>query len=276
MKRSIYFLFVLFVSIACQKEPPPKPIAKFEAVFVSADVSGATYSFKNTSQNATTYSWAFGDGGKSADHSPLYKFKQNGSYEITLDVTGDGGTDTYKTVINIINIPVKPVARFEPIFVVVDRTGATYSFKNTTQNASSYNWSFGDGGSSSDASPVYKYKQNGVYDVVLTAKGDGGTDTFKQTVRISNIPTTGNFMFWTRIGDMGNITINVAGSQAGIITVYQTSSDSPLCNAQGFVTLTLPEGTYSYTAKSQGLFPLNWSGTFQVINGTCRTLQLTR
>ena len=38
-------------------------------------------------------------------------------------------------------------------------------------------WSFGDGGSSSEADPVYTYTVPGSYTVTLMVSGLGGTDT---------------------------------------------------------------------------------------------------
>lgn len=44
-----------------------------------------------------------------------------------------------------------------------------------------YNWNFGDGQSSSDASPVHVYAAPGVYDVSLSAQGPGGTAVVNKT-----------------------------------------------------------------------------------------------
>jgi bacillolysin len=48
-------------------------------------------------------------------------------------------------------------------------------FVNTTANGSSFVWTFGDGGSSTQANPVHAYTQAGTYTVKLFALGCGGT-----------------------------------------------------------------------------------------------------
>lgn len=173
------------------------------------------------------------------------------------------------------DVPPAPVARFEYRENAATRDGAQYTFVNLTTNAQTYNWTFGDGGSSSEQHPTYVFKKNGTYNVTLKATGEGGEDYFNQSIRVSTVPTTGRLIFWSRIGNKGNITVSIAGSEIGKITVYQTSTNAPDCGTSGFVTVTLPEGTYSYTAKSQGLIPYSWSGSIQIINGMCRSLQLT-
>jgi PKD repeat protein len=57
----------------------PSPVAAF-----NYNVNGATVSFNNASQNATTYSWDFGDGQTSTSVNPTHTYQTNGSYTITL------------------------------------------------------------------------------------------------------------------------------------------------------------------------------------------------
>jgi PKD repeat protein len=63
------------------------------------------------------------------------------------------------------------------------------SFANTTINASSYKWNFGDGYTSTEGNPVHVYGQGGVYTVKLIATGQVGTDSSTATVTVLNAPT---------------------------------------------------------------------------------------
>ncbi|MCC6413274.1 MAG: PKD domain-containing protein [Saprospiraceae bacterium] len=69
----------------------------------------------------------------------------------------------------------KPKASFTSV-----TNGLTIDFTNTSEFASSYNWDFGDGATSSAASPSHTYAAAGIYDVVLTATNAAGTATATQ------------------------------------------------------------------------------------------------
>ena len=72
---------------------------------------------------------------------------------------------------------------------VVD--GNTVTFTNSTSNATSYVWEFGDGGVSSQGDPVHTYGMDGNYEVSLTAYDDAGeSDNITQTVTISSAAFT--------------------------------------------------------------------------------------
>lgn len=61
------------------------------------------------------------------------------------------------------------------------------AFTNTSQNALSYVWDFGDGSATvTDAAPVYTYTQAGTYTVTLTATGImGSTSPVKKTTTVT-------------------------------------------------------------------------------------------
>lgn len=49
------------------------------------------------------------------------------------------------------------------------KSGDQISFKNTTTDANSYEWDFGDGTTSTEENPTHTYDSPGIYDVILTA-----------------------------------------------------------------------------------------------------------
>jgi hypothetical protein len=61
-------------------------------------------------------------------------------------------------------------------------------FNNTSTNADIYNWSFGNGKSSTVVSPTHVYEQNDSFIVTLTATGKGMTVSVKDTVLVDNMP----------------------------------------------------------------------------------------
>jgi PKD repeat protein len=71
----------------------------------TASVVGATGIFTNQSVNSASYSWDFGDSSP-AEYSanPSHTYSTNGTYNVTLTVSGPCGTDTYTQVITITQV----------------------------------------------------------------------------------------------------------------------------------------------------------------------------
>lgn len=68
-------------------------------------------------------------------------------------------------------------------------TGNSFVFTNTsTGNNLTYNWNFGDGTTSTNASPTKSYTSAGTYSVRLIANGTGGADTAYHTVTVKPSP----------------------------------------------------------------------------------------
>ncbi|MDQ3177296.1 MAG: PKD domain-containing protein, partial [Actinomycetota bacterium] len=73
-----------------------------------------------------------------------------------------------------------------------ESSSLTVRFRNLSRNATSYAWSFGDGSTSTAASPAHTYASPGTYDVTLTATNANGSTTFalQQVVRAPEISYT--------------------------------------------------------------------------------------
>lgn len=57
-------------------------------------------------------------------------------------------------------------------------------FSNCSSSADSYSWTFGDGETSNDVSPVHNYTANGTYTVELTATNATGIDKTSTTINV--------------------------------------------------------------------------------------------
>jgi len=64
-------------------------------------------------------------------------------------------------------------------------TGEAITFTNTSNNASSYKWNFGDGTSSDVASPTHAYENPGTYTVTMTANSKNGKKSDNATATIT-------------------------------------------------------------------------------------------
>jgi uncharacterized repeat protein (TIGR01451 family) len=156
------------------------PVPDFTAVPLSG-VEPLPVQFNNLSQNATSYLWSFGDGGTSTAVSPTHTYLNGGVYTVTLAATNPGGT-VYSTQTNYVVVHEAP----EPGFTASPRSGfltLTTIITNTSLFADSYLWDYGDGNTSTTASPVHThtYTSPGVYDVSLTAINPYSSSTHIET-----------------------------------------------------------------------------------------------
>ena len=85
--------------------------------------------------------------------------------------------------------PSPAVAAFHAV-VLSGEVPLSVDFVNESIGATSFSWSFGDGGASTETSPSHVYAQAGTYTVVLTATGPGGTDVLTRPEYISVSSTT--------------------------------------------------------------------------------------
>lgn len=81
--------------------------------------------------------------------------------------------------------PANPIASFQ--FAVSTTNYLEVTFTNFSQNATSYEWNFGDGQTSTEANPVHTYTAAGDYTVVLTAKNSANASaTFNAAIQLQD------------------------------------------------------------------------------------------
>ncbi|MCE2822524.1 MAG: PKD domain-containing protein [Saprospiraceae bacterium] len=142
--------------------------------------------FDNTSSdNATTFAWSFPGGSPdtSSLENPVVVYNAPGQYNVTLIASNPAGADTV-VFVNYIQVGSVPVAGFSNA-----TNGTVVSFTNSSTNATSYSWDFGDNSGSSETNPVHTYAADGVYTVTLSATNSCGTVTSTQTVTVTTAPS---------------------------------------------------------------------------------------
>ncbi len=187
--------------ITILKPNDPLPVASFTFTLNSA-YAPSVCSFTNTTQNGVTFAWNFGDGSSSTEKSPNHTYNTEGVYNIIMEAkNGDGKSSTATITVTVLKaVAALPVVSFS-------FTGNTafapckVSFTNTTTNATSYLWSFGDGTSSTEKNPKHLYSQGGTYNVILTAKNiDGVAASLTKQVAVVMAPTKANIKQVTLTG----------------------------------------------------------------------------
>lgn len=138
----------------------------------------------NIPDNGSYYD--FGGFGFSSAKDTSIVFPSDGNYTVLHQVTSNKGCQSFYT--NTIVITPRPVARF--IYFNNSPAGfdATVQFRDTSSNASTYSWDFGNGQTSKDKVKNIVYTANGTYSVNLEVKDNFGcASTFSLEVKISNI-----------------------------------------------------------------------------------------
>jgi len=165
------------------------PVANF---YASGTVicTGIPLYFQNSSSSAKSYIWDFGDGGVSTQANPSHSYNDTGYHTVRLIAKNQYGCQSVRS--DSAYIYVRPPA--VPAFSVNTKhgcsTGQDFVFTNNSKNAMSYLWSFGDGSSSSSASPTHYYSNPGTYTVKLYATAANGCSDSLVNINYITIDTT--------------------------------------------------------------------------------------
>lgn len=162
-----------------------------------------------------TFFWNFGDGATSTDENPFHIFATAGTYNVTLALTSPTnctGTSTTNVV-----VPAKPVADFTATPAC---PGADVTFTNNSTNATTYEWSFGDGATSTVANPTHAYTVAGTYTVTLRAISTANCDdVISRSVTVSPRPSV-DFAATSACPDSLVTFTNLSTVSSGTITTY--------------------------------------------------------
>jgi len=175
----------------------PTPVVSFTA---SDSVSCApkTIQFNNNSipgiGGTTTYFWDFGDGNTSTQASPSHTYSSNGVYSVTLSVTNSAGCSKVFTKTNYIQLVSKPAANFTATNNNSCTLPLNVSFTNASAGGVSYQWDFGDGGTSNAVNPTHTYVATGSYTVrLITTNAAGCQDTMTKPAFVNIGSLTASF-----------------------------------------------------------------------------------
>ncbi len=171
-----------------------EPVANFGVTSPrSSCMAPFTVHFSDSSTNALSYSWNFGDNTPlSTSQNPTHTYTRQGSYTVTLTITSANGCTSTKTmsnyvvillpVISVNQLPQSGCAPFEWTFVHTVYGG---------DSIVSYQWNFGDGSTSTLQSPTHVF-DSGAYTITLivtTSEGCTDTVTYVNGIRAGVRPT---------------------------------------------------------------------------------------
>jgi gliding motility-associated-like protein len=157
----------------------PKPLAAFTlADSVSCNTPFAVR-FNSQAAGAVAYKWSFGDSTFSTDENPVHTYTGRGKFTVQLVITNANGCTDSIIKKDVIKIQ-KPMVSFGnlPDSGCIPFTKTFITTINTVDPVTGYLWNFGDGSSSTEATPTHIYSNEGVYAVsVIVTTAGGCTDT---------------------------------------------------------------------------------------------------
>jgi len=219
--------------------PPPPLVADFDWL-PNPGCQNQPVTFTDLSTGTITgWAWTFQGGSPASStlQNPVVTWNTPGMKNVTLTITGTGGTNSLTQVIEIMPLP---VANFTSLV-----NGLQVAFTNTSTNATAYEWDFGDGGASFDEHPVYDYANAGFYLVTLTATNICGTST--KSINVNTAPTA-------------DFTADPTTGCAALVVLMDNQSSS---NATTY-TWTFPGGVPSVSNLANPSVLYAFAGTFSI------------
>ncbi len=177
---------------------------------------GLSVQFKDGSTgNPISWSWDFGDGGKSTSQNPQHQYQNSGTFNVTLTVSN--GTSSKSLTKTITVIPVlTPGFSYSP---ANPEAGELIQFQDLTSgNPSAWNWNFGDGSTSNLQNPTHTYNNAGTYTVTLQVSNGDYTRTVSKTITVL-APITVGFSYSPANPVVGQ-DVQFSNASTGSITSY--------------------------------------------------------
>ncbi|MCG3156248.1 MAG: hypothetical protein DKINENOH_02871 [bacterium] len=162
------------------------------ADFSVSDTSGCsplTVQFSDSSTGApTSWLWDFGDGTTSTDQHPSHTYSAAGSYTVTLTANSAVGSDI-ETKTAFVVVASAPTAGFQAARTLISVSFPVAFTDQSSSNASSWSWDFGDGSTSTEQNPTHQYATAGQYTVSLTVANECGTHTESKAAYLTVVDT---------------------------------------------------------------------------------------
>jgi PKD repeat protein len=165
----------------------PPPTASFTNTEVCRN--SITDFTDQSSGTVVSWDWDFGNGNTSNVHNPSFVFDSSGTNNVTLIVTAlNGCKDTLTKPVSVNPAPfadflADDVCQVDTVYFLDQSTATSPDF------IVSYQWDFGDAGSSTLQNPTHIYPTFGSYLVTLIVESSSGcSDTIQNVVTVSPSP----------------------------------------------------------------------------------------
>lgn len=186
MKIKSFLIIAAGVSFltGCQPDEPPSPLpdANF-SIDGYQNPTPTTINFLNTSVNASSYLWNFGDGGISTLENPTHQYTHPGTYLLKLKVTGPGGTDSVCKLMTLDALPAADKSAFSYFFDRCEGTPVGAAFKTLNPASTNTVWDFA-GVVNVNRDPIIQFLLPGDYTIKYSSQINGVRDTVTRIIQI--------------------------------------------------------------------------------------------
>ncbi len=199
------------------------PQADFTAVNNFGCGPGYPVDFQSQAPTAISWEWDFGDGNTASTENPSHTYTGAGNYTVSLTITTAGGCRHTVTKNNIVRITAPSLE------ISSSRTSGCAPLGNVVFTAtgnvipaiSSYHWDFGDGSSSTDATPSHNYTGTGAFNVRLTAVTTGGCTLSRDLRIVAGAPPTNVDFTTTASGLCASDPVRFEATASGPVTEWE-------------------------------------------------------
>ncbi len=219
-----------------------------------------TSTCSDPSDPVTSWLWNFGDGATSTAQNPTHTYTNTVNTVANFEYSPGAGITT-STIVYF-------SSTYESPFTVSLEAGnsagtdtATYANMILTPPAANvtYQWDFGDGGTSAQQNPTYMYSQAGTYTVALTVVSQGNASTKKASITVTAAPPVADFTVGPAAGN-SPLSIQLTSTSSGSINGYSWNfgDNSPL--VKGSTTGAIPPQSHTYGAAGSYTVVLTATG----------------
>jgi gliding motility-associated-like protein len=222
-----------------------------QARYVANDTTaciGQIITFNNSSVSATasplTFQWDFGDGNTSTARNPTHSYNAAGSYAVRLIARDNSGCSDTLFYNNYVKVG-EATASFSMSDTLALCPPLNVQFTNTSINAATYLWDFGNGSSSVLANPFNAYVTPGIYTIRLIAYHSYGCpDTSYGTVKVLGYAGA---LSYAPVKGCNPHAVNFSVNLSNVSNFLWDYSDGTVATASG------PTSTHVYTTPGKYL-----------------------
>jgi gliding motility-associated-like protein len=226
----------------------PNPVASFNATNVC---KGENTAFTNTSTGSvSSYSWNFGNGSGSISQNPVYQYPQDGNYTVELSIISPNGCSSSTT--NLIQVFPLPLVSINHVDVCQGTPMNLQAVASVPGGSiTDYDWSLGDGNTSTVPNPSHLYASAGMYDVKLIITSNNScVDSAMVEVEVGAPASVSFLADSVCLGQSINF-INTSSSSSSTVN-YTWNFGNGATSVLFSPTYTYPSvGTYTVTLQAQ-------------------------